>query len=130
MQIEEKESRPAVTPTEPVSEPLTPLANDEAQLADEDGSPDAIFLRAVTEIPTQPLSPRFTPQWEIERKVEHHFLFMIFLVVFCLLATAILRIINQPIVTVTLLPVHKPVQLTTTIPTQPGRLRLSLSSGH
>ena len=38
------------------------------------------------------------------------------LVVLSLLATAILRIINQPVLTVTLLPIHKSVQFTTTLP--------------
>src|SRR5437763_9847434 len=117
MQVDEKESRPPVTPTEPVSEPLTPFAPDAEQPAeDEDDSPDAIFFRAVAEIPTQPLPRHFTPQWKLQRSLERHCIFLLLLVVLSLLATAILRIINQPVVTVTLLPLHKSVQLTTTLP--------------
>ncbi len=117
MQVDEKESRPPVTPSEPASEPLTPLPPDAEQPEDdEDDSPDAIFFRAVIEIPTQPLPRHFTPQWKLQRSLERHCTFLMLLIVLSLLATAVLNIVNQPVVTVTLLPIHKSVQLTTTLP--------------
>ncbi len=120
---EEKESRLVVTPTETISEPLmlfTPNAVQPAE--DEYDSPGAIFMRAVAEIPTQPLSRHFTPQWKLQQSLERHCIFLMLLVVLSLLTTAILNIINQPLVTVTLLPVHKRLQLTTTIPIQTRQL--------
>ena len=121
MQVDEKES--TITPIEPVSEPLTSCIPNAVQPGEEedDDSPDAIFFRAVIEIPTQPL-PRFTPQWELQRSLERHGIFMMLLVVLSLLATAILNVINQPVVTVTLLPMHKFMQLTTAIPIQTRQL--------
>src|SRR6266567_1009613 len=117
---EEQESRPAVAQMEPESEPLTPLASDARQPGDdEDDSPDAIFLRAVSEIPTQPLPKHRSREEEI---VERHFIFCVLLVVLSLLVTNILNIINQPVVTVTLFPVHKSLQITTTIPLQTRQL--------
>ncbi len=101
-QTEEKNTKPPIAPTEPVSEPLTPLT--QVAPADDDSS-DAIFLRAV-------------PQWEIDRKLERECAFTLFLFLFSLIAIAILNIINQPVVTITLLPVHTSVQLTTTLPVQ------------
>ena len=116
MQVREQESRPSVAPTEPGSEPLTLLAADAGQKAsDEDDSHDAIFLRAVSEIPTQPLPTYRSREQEI---VERYFTFSVFLVVFCLLVSSIAAIVNQPVVTVTLFPVHKSLQFTTTIPMQ------------
>ncbi len=117
---EEQESRPAVAQMEPESEPLTPLASDARQPGDdEDDSPDAIFLRAVSEIPTQPLPKHRSREEEI---VERHFIFCVLLVVLSLLVTNILNIINQPVVTVTLFPVHKSLHITTTIPLQTRQL--------
>ncbi len=119
-QTEEKNTKPPIAPTEPVSEPL----REKIHLANSDSEPlppeeaDEIFFRAVAEIPTQPLTPRFTPQWEINRKLEQECAFTLFLFLFSLIAIAVLNVINQPIVTVTLLPVHKSVQLTTAIPVQ------------
>src|SRR6266699_7070214 len=114
MQVREQESRPSVAPTEPGSEPLTLLAADAGQKAsDEDDSHDAIFLRAVSEIPTQPLPTYRSREQEI---VERYFTFSVFLVVFCLLVSSIAAIVNQPVVTVTLFPVHKSMQLTATVP--------------
>ena len=109
--------KPAATPTEPVSEPLTPLAPDAVQPADEDedDSPDAIFLRAVSEIPTQPLPTYRSREEEI---VERYFGLFVLAVVLCLLVSSIAAIVNQPVVTVTLWPVHQSVQLTTTLPLQ------------
>src|SRR6266566_1165783 len=112
MQVEEKGSRPPITASEQASEPLTPLPPDAGQQAGDEDSPDAIFLRAVSEIPTQPL-PAYRPREE--EVVERYFIFTVFLVVCCLLVSSIAAIINQPVVTVTLFPIHKSVQLTTTI---------------
>ena len=127
MQVEEQKSRPAVTPAEPVSEPLTPLAPDAVQPADdEDDSPDAIFLRAVSEIPTQPLPTHRSREEEI---VGRSFGLFVFIVVLCLLVSSIAAIVNQPVVTVTLWPVYKPMQLTTTLPLQTRTLApVTLSS--
>ncbi len=112
---EEKESRPEVAPTELISEPLTPLTPDAVQPGeeDDDNGPGALFFRAVSEIPTQPLPKHRSREEEI---VERYFTFSVFLVVFCLLVSSIAAIINQPLVTVTLLPVHKSMQLTATVP--------------
>ncbi len=118
-QTEEQESRPPVTPTELGSEPLTPLPPDAVQPADDDDSPDAIFMRAVSEIPTQPLPKYTSREQEI---VEPYFLCSVFLVVFCLLVSSIAAVVNQPVVTVTLFPVHKSLQITTTIPLQTRQL--------
>src|SRR5437588_12772205 len=107
MHVDEKESRPPVTLTEPMSEPLIPLTPDAPLPAEGDDSPDVIFFRAVAEIPTQPLNRHFTPQWELNRQIERECAFALFL--FLLLATAIVRIINQPVITVTLVPVHQAV---------------------
>src|SRR5947207_13361420 len=105
MHVEEQASRPTVTATEPRGEPLTPLASDAGQQADdEDDSPDAIFLRAVSEIPTQPLPTYRSIEEEIG---ERYFILCVLLVVACLLVSSIAAIVNQPIATVTLLPVHK-----------------------
>ncbi len=114
----EEESRPPVTLTGPISEPLIPLTPDAPLPAEGDDSPDAIFFRAVSEIPTQPLNRHFTPQFELDRKLRRECAFALFLVVFSLLATAILNVINQPVVTVTLLPLHKLTQMTATLPIQ------------
>ena len=108
MHVDEKACNTSVAPTKPISEPLTPLVSDGVQRADdEDDSPDVIFFRAVAEIPTQPLNRHFTPQWELNRQIERECAFALFL--FLLLATAIVRIINQPVITVTLVPVHQAV---------------------
>src|SRR5204862_1788374 len=82
-------------------------------------SPDAIFLRAVSEIPTQPLPTYRSIEEEIG---ERYFILCVLLVVACLLVSSIAAIVNQPIATVTLLPVHKSVQMTTTIPLQTRQL--------
>ncbi len=118
-QTEEQESRPPVTPTELGSEPLTPLPPDAVQPADDDDSPDAIFMRAVSEIPTQPLPKYTSREQEI---VEPYFLCSVFLVVFCLLVSSIAAVVNQPVVTVTLFPVHKSLHITTTIPLETRQL--------
>src|SRR6266700_7975790 len=104
---EEQESRPAVAQMEPESEPLTPLASDAGQPGDdEDDSPDAIFLRAVSEIPTQPLPKHSSREEEI---VGRYFGIFVLSVVLCLLISSIAAVVNQPVVTVTLWPVHKPM---------------------
>ncbi len=115
MQVEEQQSKPAVTPTQPVSEPLTSLPPDAVQQTgdDEDDSPDAIFVRAVSEIPTQPLPTHRSREEEI---VGRSFGIFVVSVVLCLLVSSIAAIVNQPVVTVTLWPVQKSVQLTTTLP--------------
>ena len=101
-------------PAEPVSGPLTPLPPDSGQPADDgDDSPDAIFLRAVSEIPTQPLPTLRSSEEEI---VGRYFSIFVLTVVLCLLVSSIAAIVNQPVVTVTLLPVHKSMQLTTALP--------------
>ncbi len=111
-QTQAQQSKPA----EPVSEPLTSLTPDTAQPSDdEEDSPDAIFLRAVSEIPTQPL-PRHTSREE--EIVGRYFGIFVLSVVLCLLISSIAAVVNQPVVTVTLWPVHKPMQLTTTLPLQ------------
>src|SRR5436305_14431425 len=115
MHVDEKACNTSVAPTKPISEPLTPLVSDGVQRADdEDDSPDVIFFRAVAEIPTQPLNRHFTPQWELNRQIERDCAFALFL--FLLLATAIVRIINHPVINVTLVPAHQGV--TTAITTE------------
>src|SRR5205085_12303091 len=59
----------------------------------------------------------FTPQWELNRQIERECAFALFLFLFLLLATAIVRIINQPVITVPLVPVHQAVTITTPITT-------------
>ncbi len=116
MRVDEKAISQLVAPIEPISEPLTPLTPDAA--VDEDDNPDAIFVRAVAEIPTQPLNRDFTPRWELDRQIERECALALFLFLFLLLATVIIRIINQPVITVTLVPVHKSVTITTPITIQ------------
>ncbi len=115
MHVDEKASNTSVAPTQPISEPLTPLPPEKQPPAIEDDSPDAIFFRAVSEIPTQPLNRLFTPQWELDKKIARECAFTLFLFLFSLIATVIVRIIFQPVVTVTLLPVHSSVQMTATL---------------
>src|SRR6266567_409291 len=117
-QTEEENTKPPIAPTEPISEPLAPLAVDAVQPAEDDDSPDAIFVRAVTEIPTQPLNRSFTPQWALDRKLARECTFTLVLFLSALIATVIVRIINQPLVTVAIVPMQKHVQLTTAITIQ------------
>ncbi len=100
MQVEEQQSKPAVTPTQPVSEPLTSLPPDAVQQTgdDEDDSPDAIFVRAVSEIPTQPLPTHRPREEEI---VGRSFGIFVVSVVLCLLVSSIAAIVNQPLLELT-----------------------------
>src|SRR5437016_3923134 len=103
MHVEEKEAKPAGTLTEPVSEPLKNLANIEREPLSKEEA-DEIFFHAVAEIPTQPL-PKYTQKQQ--ELAERHFNICIILFVLSLLAGSMIALINQPVVTVTLIPLEK-----------------------
>src|SRR6266566_7844470 len=104
MQVEEKASRPPLTPTEPI----TSLANTESEPLSQEEA-DEIFFEAVSEIPTQPL-PKLTTREEI------HALLFLSVLVLSFLAGSLIALIIYPTVTITLVPVQKSTQLTTTLP--------------
>jgi len=108
MHVDEKETKPAVTPTEPVSEPLKNLANTESEPLSKEEA-DEIFVNAVSEIPTQPLSKRRTRE-------EIHALILLYVLVLFFIAGSLIALIIYPTVTITLVPVQKSTQLTTTLP--------------
>src|SRR5947208_11252063 len=85
MQVEEKEAKLAVTPTEPVSEPLKNLANTESEPLSKDEA-DEIFVNAVAEIPTQPLPKRRTRE-------EMHALLFLSVLVLSFLAGSLIALI-------------------------------------
>src|SRR5437764_5143943 len=107
MHVDEKEAKPAGTRTEPVSEPLKNLANTESKPLSKDEA-DEIFVNAVAEIPTQPL-PKRTTREETQA--------LIFLSIFVLsfIAGSLIALITYPTVTVTLVPIQKSRELTTTL---------------
>src|ERR1700680_4903152 len=108
------DEKDTVTPTEPVSEPLTSLAPVQ-QGEEEDDSPDAIFFRAVSEIPTQPLA-----KLREQKIAARHFTMFTLLFVFSLLAGSIIAILMYPTVTIELVPLSKRAVFTTqlSIPTR------------
>src|SRR5207248_9255635 len=99
MQVDEKETKPAVTPTEPVSEPLKNLANTESEPLSKEEA-EEIFVNAVSEIPTQPLPKRRTRE-------EIHALLFLSVLVLSFLAGSLIALIIYPTVTITLVPVQK-----------------------
>src|SRR6266568_1377508 len=107
MHIDEKEAKPAGTPTEPVSEPLHFAHSESEPLSKAEA--DEIFFEAVSEIPTQPL-PKLTTREEI------HALLFLSILVLSFLAGSLIALIIYPTVTITLVPVQKSTQLTTTLP--------------
>lgn len=112
--LQQTPGRQPVMSTQPISESLTSLASPESEPLSKEEA-DEIFVNAVSEISTQPLNRRFTPQWELGRKLARVCAFTLVLFLVSLTAAVILNIVNQPIVTVTLLPDHKSAQLTTVI---------------
>ncbi len=123
--LQETPEQQPITPTEPVSEPLGSLANTESEPLSKDEA-DEIFLNAVSEIPTQPLPKRTTRE-------EIHALLFLYVLVLSFLAGSLIAFITYPTVTITLVPVYKSTQLTTTlaIPTRnlsPVTLSKSLSA--
>ncbi len=104
----EEESSATIPSTLLVSEPLTP--SDLAQMEIEDASPEAIFLRAVEEIPTQPL-PLFYPP--VEEPLPWSFLGLVAVAILSFVGGAIIGILTAPSVTVELVPVSKRVTLST-----------------
>src|SRR5438067_12702218 len=107
MHVDEKETKQAVTPTEPISEPLKNLANTESEPLSKEEA-DEIFFEAVSEIPTQPL-PKPTTREEI------HALLFLSVLVLSFLAGSLIALIIYPTVTIMLVPVQKSTQLTTTL---------------
>jgi len=107
MHVDEKETKPSETPTEPVSEPLHFAHSESEPLSKAEA--DEIFFEAVSEIPTQPL-PKLTTREEI------HALLFLSVLVLSFLAGSLIALIIYPTVTITLVPVQKSTQLTTTLP--------------
>src|SRR6266699_2992997 len=79
MHVDEKETKPAGTPTEPVSEPLNFAYLESEPLSKEEA--DEIFVNAVSEIPTQPLS-----KLREQKIAARHFTLVVLLFIFSLLA--------------------------------------------
>ncbi len=105
MNVEEKETKPAVTPKEPVSEPLKNLANAQSEPLSQEEA-DEIFLNAVSEIPTQPL-PKLTTREEIQA------LLFLSILVLSFIVGSFIALITYPTVTIDLVPISKHVSLTT-----------------
>jgi len=105
MHVEEKEAKLAGTSTEPVSEPLTPLAHSESEPLSQEEA-DEIFLNAVSEIPTQPL-PKLTTREEIQA------LLFLSILVLSFIVGSFIALITYPTVTIDLVPISKHVSLTT-----------------
>ena len=112
MNVEEKETKPAVTPKEPVSEPLKNLANAQSEPLSQEEA-DEIFLNAVSEIPTQPL-PKLTTREEIQA------LLFLSILVLSFLTGSLIALITYPTVTIDLVPMSKRVSVLTqlSIPTR------------
>jgi hypothetical protein len=109
------------TPVPPVSTPFTPLPGEEEAsypyLTPEEA--DAIFLAAVSEIPTQPLSHSISPQ---EQRAAQRSMLLVTLVLFLsAVGGAVLGIVTYPSVTIDLVPVSKRVTLTVQFPHLPTR---------
>ena len=113
MHVDEKEAKQAVTPTEPVSEPLSLAHLESEPLSKEEA--DEIFVNAVSEIPTQPLA-----KLREQKIVARHFTLVVFLFVFSWLAGSIIAILMYPTVTIELVPISKHVVFRTqlSIPTR------------
>ena len=105
MHVDEKETTPAVTPTEPVSEPLKNLATTESEPLSKDEA-DEIFFHAVSEIPTQPLPKRSTRE-------ETHALIFLYVLVLSFIAGSLIGILTYPTVTIDLVPISKHAVFTT-----------------
>jgi len=111
MHVDEKETKPAGTPTEPVSEPLNFAYLESEPLSKEEA--DEIFVNAVSEIPTQPLSKRRTRE-------EIHALILLYVLVLFFIAGSLIGILTYPSVTIDLVPMSKRVSVLTqlSIPTR------------
>src|SRR6266567_2684048 len=124
MHVDEKETKPAGTPTEPVSEPLNFAYLESEPLSKEEA--DEIFVNAVSEIPTQPLSKRRTRE-------EIHALILLYVLVLFFIAGSLIGILTYPSVTIDLVPMSKRVSVLTqlSIPTRtlpPATLSKSLTA--
>lgn len=86
----------------PASEPLLLFDDDEEDI-------DAIFVRAISEMPTQPLSNQHTPPGPHERR----FLLCVLLFFVSFVGGSLISLLTYPTVTIDLVPVERPVTLTT-----------------
>src|SRR5947209_17259294 len=111
MQVDEKEAKPAGTPTEPVSEPLE-FAHSESEPLSKDEA-DEIFFHAVAEIPTQPLPKRRTRE-------ERQAVLFLSVLMLSFLGGSLIALLTYPTVTIDLVPIAKHAMLTTqlNIPTR------------
>ncbi len=111
MHVDEKEAKPAVIPTEPVSEPLHFAHSESEPLSKAEA--DEIFFEAVSEIPTQPL-PKLTTREEI------HALLFLSILVLSFIAGSLIALTTYPTVTIDLVPISKHAVFTTplAIPTR------------
>src|SRR6266699_1155312 len=101
MQVEEKASRPPLTPTEPI----TSLANTESEPLSQEEA-DEIFFEAVSEIPTQPL-PKLTTREETQAII------LMYVFVLSFIIGSLIALITNPTVTIDLVPISKHVSVTT-----------------
>lgn len=102
----EQEQAPSFAPANATSEPLTPASVPQTDTADDD--PDEIFLNAIAEIDTQPLS---APQQSQE--VYWPLVILTLLCLFSFAGGTVIGLLTYPTVTIDVVPVTKSVTLTT-----------------